>query len=165
MNNNKIIEITRTFDASREQVWHVWTNPEFIRRWWGPEGFTCPDAKEDFRVGGKYLRSMRDPDGKVTWATGTYREIVNGQKIVATDSFSDPDGNVISAKEAGMPGDADWPMELLITTHFEEVSPTQTRLHLRHEGVPTEMFEDCVQGWNSILDKFALLVSERAQAA
>ena len=31
---------TRILDAPRELVWEVWTNPEHIKEWWGPNGFS-----------------------------------------------------------------------------------------------------------------------------
>ncbi len=45
---------TRIFDAPRELVWEVWTNPEHIKEWWGPDGFSLT------------TRSMRVEPGK-TW--------------------------------------------------------------------------------------------------
>jgi uncharacterized protein YndB with AHSA1/START domain len=44
--------ITRVFDAPRELVWNAWTEPERVKRWWGPEGFTAPFCRIDLRVGG-----------------------------------------------------------------------------------------------------------------
>jgi uncharacterized protein YndB with AHSA1/START domain len=44
--------VTRLFDAPIEQVWKAWSDPEYVRRWWGPEGFTSPLATIDFREGG-----------------------------------------------------------------------------------------------------------------
>ena len=32
--------ITRIFDAPRELMWKAWTDPECVKRWWGPTGFT-----------------------------------------------------------------------------------------------------------------------------
>lgn len=46
-NKNKIT-ITRTFDAPREDVWKVWTDPEEIKKWWKPKGFAAPYIKIDF---------------------------------------------------------------------------------------------------------------------
>ena len=68
--------ITRTFDSPRELVWKAWTDPERVKRWWGPKGFTAPFCKIDLRVGGVCLNCMRSPDGKDYWSTGVYREIV-----------------------------------------------------------------------------------------
>lgn len=31
---------TRLLDAPRDLVWEVWTNPEHIKEWWGPNGFS-----------------------------------------------------------------------------------------------------------------------------
>ena len=37
---NLVIE--REFDAPRELVWRMWTDPDELTKWWGPEGFTTP---------------------------------------------------------------------------------------------------------------------------
>ena len=55
--------ITRIFNAPCKLVWKAWTEPEYVKNWWGPKDFTCPDAKIDFRVGGKYILCMRGPAG------------------------------------------------------------------------------------------------------
>jgi len=31
---------TRILDAPRDLVWEVWTNPDHIKEWWGPNGFS-----------------------------------------------------------------------------------------------------------------------------
>ncbi len=70
--------VTRVFDAPVEHVWEAWTEPEHVRQWWGPEGFTCPLARMDVRAGGTSLVCMRvpkeygDQDIYTTW---TYRKI------------------------------------------------------------------------------------------
>jgi len=97
--------ITRVFDAPSELVWKAWTEPERVKQWWGPRGFTSPFCKIDLRVGGSYLVSMRAPDGQDFWSTGVYREIVPQERIVATDSFADEKGNVVPASHYGMSGD------------------------------------------------------------
>ena len=37
---------TRVFDAPRELVWKVWTEPEHIGKWWGPMGFTTTERRK-----------------------------------------------------------------------------------------------------------------------
>src|SRR5450759_217771 len=37
--------ITRIFNAPRERVWKAWTDPEQVKRWWGPKAFTSPYCK------------------------------------------------------------------------------------------------------------------------
>ena len=34
------IAISRKLNAPVELVWELWTNPEHIANWWGPDGFT-----------------------------------------------------------------------------------------------------------------------------
>ena len=53
--------VTRVFDAPVEQVWNAWVEPEMVKQWWGPTGFTCPLAEMDFREGGTSLVCMRAP--------------------------------------------------------------------------------------------------------
>ncbi|AKB13025.1 Uncharacterized conserved protein YndB, AHSA1/START domain [Methanosarcina thermophila] len=145
--------ITRVFDAPRDLVWKAWTEPEHVMEWWGPKGFTAPIVKTDFRVGGKSLLCMRSPEGEDYWSTGVYREIVEPEKIVTTDSFSDAQGNVVPASHYGMSGD--WPSELLVTVTFEE-DDGKTKLTLRHEGFPDRENRDLAKaGWSESLDKLA----------
>ncbi len=44
--------ITRKINAPVELVWEVWTKPEHIANWWGPEGFTNTITKMEVRPGG-----------------------------------------------------------------------------------------------------------------
>jgi hypothetical protein len=71
---------TRVFDAPVEQVWKAWTDPEQVKRWWGPDGFSCPFARIDFREGGISLVCMRAPKefmgGQDMYSTWTYTKIV-----------------------------------------------------------------------------------------
>jgi uncharacterized protein YndB with AHSA1/START domain len=160
---NTALIIDRILDAPRSLVWKAWTDPELVKRWWGPEGFTAPFAKLDFRVGGKYLYAMRSPEGKDFWSTGVYREIVPPERIVATDSFADEKGNVVPASYYGMTGE--FPMELLVTLTFREVNG-KTKFTLRHEGIPLATADDTRAGWNGSFDKLdAVLAEEKASRA
>ena len=153
----KDIVITRVFDAPREKVWKTWTEPEHLKKWWGPKDFTAPQIKTDFRVGGKFLYCMHGPKDtefdKDMWSGGVYKEIVPLKKIVATDYFTDAEGNKMSPAEYGMPGE--WPEEMEVTVTFEDAGPGKTKLTLVHKGHPTEFAGMANEGWNQSLDKFA----------
>ena len=118
--NGKDLTIVREFDAPRMRVWQYWSEPELFKKWWGPKIFTCPVSKIDCRVGGKYLHCMQWPDGKRIWSTGVYKEIIPFTRIVCTDSFSDENGNVISAKEHGLPIDCPGEMEVIVTFKVQD---------------------------------------------
>lgn len=153
--------VGRVFDAPRELVWKAWTEPDYVRRWWGPKGFTAPVMEIDLRVGGRYLYGMRSPEGQDFWSTGEYREIVPAERIVATDSFADADGNAVPASAYGMTGD--WPTELLSTVTFEDADGG-TKVTIREPGVPVDEDRDmAVVGWNESLDKLAEVLKERSR--
>lgn len=148
--SHRTLTLMRTFNHPLITVWKAWTEPESMKKWWGPEEYTCPDCTIDFTVGGKFLVSMQAADGSKVWSTGTYKEIVPFQKIVNTDSFADSTGNIVAASYYRMPGD--WGLELQISVGFEEVNG-KTNLSLQHVGLPYEMTDECMKGWQSSLDK------------
>lgn len=149
----KTITIKRTFNLPLSTVWKAWIDPESCKKWWAPEEFTCPSCTIDFKVGGNYLNSMKGPDGIEIWSTGTYKEIIPLKKIVSTDNFSDSKGNIVPASYYKMPGE--WSSELLVTVEFEEVDG-KTNMHLQHSGLPAEIADDCIKGWQSMFDKLEM---------
>ncbi len=156
----KTVVIIRVFDAIREMVWKAWTDPERLKRWWGPRGFTAPYAKIDLRVGGKYLNCMRSPDGKDFWSTGVYNQIIPLQRFVVTDSFADKDGNVVPATYYGM--NSTFPMETQITVTFEDQTG-KTKMTLKYASTKMLSDEDrknMIQGWNESFDKLAELLQK-----
>jgi uncharacterized protein YndB with AHSA1/START domain len=149
--DNKLI-ITRSFDAPLRSVWKAWTDPEHLKRWWGPKNFTSPFCKLDLHVGGKYLYCMRSKEGQEFWSTGTYKEIIPFERLVCADSFADEKGNAVPASYYDMPGD-DWPMELTVTIVLEDLCG-KTKMTLTHVGIPAgQMKEMCSTGWNQSFDK------------
>lgn len=150
------VVITRFFNAPLEKVWQAFSDEELMKEWWGPETYSCPEAQIDFRVGGKSLLAMQDPKGDVVWSGGVYTEIIPFKKIVTTDHFADENGNPISASSVGMPGN--WPLDCLITIEFSDGNEEQVKIMINHEGIPKEMHDDCVEGWNSSIDKLQRLV-------
>lgn len=150
--------ISREFNAPRETVWKHWTEPESIMQWWGPRHFSACGAKIDLSIGGKYLFCMRSPEGKDYWSGGRFQEIVEPERIVATDSFADENGNVVPASHYGM--GTDFPLEMVLAASFEDAGG-RTRLTLEHAGMPESARKDAEQGWNETLDKFARLVEMR----
>lgn len=160
--------ITRTFDAPRELVWKAWTDPEMIKQWWGPEGFTSPSAKVDFKVGGKFVYSMSGPAGsewdKEMWSAGEYKEIVPNEKLIVTDYFSDANGNKIMPAEYDQ--DPNFPDEMHVTILFEDVGEGKTKLSIIYDKPETEEQWQAVlnsgmkEGWNSSLNKFGMVVEK-----
>lgn len=74
--------LTRILDAPRELVWEVWTNPEHIVHWWGPNGFTNTINKMDVRPGGIWDLVMHGPDGTDYKNESIFREVIEHERIV-----------------------------------------------------------------------------------
>ncbi len=53
---------TRIFNASNELLFRAWAEPDHLKNWWGPAGFTNTFNEFDFRVGGKWSFIMHGPD-------------------------------------------------------------------------------------------------------
>ena len=76
------LSIERTLNAPVELVWEVFTKPEHIANWWGPNGFTNTIHTMDVRPGGEWNFVMHGPDGTDFKNRSIYREIVPLKKIV-----------------------------------------------------------------------------------
>jgi uncharacterized protein YndB with AHSA1/START domain len=73
---------TRVFDAPRELVWSVWTDPKHLAQWWGPNGFSTTTSAFDMRPGGVWRFVMHGPDGRDYENRITFDEIVKPERIV-----------------------------------------------------------------------------------
>jgi len=76
------LKISRLLDAPIELVWEVWTKPDHIKNWWGPNGFTNTISKMDMKPGGKWNLIMHGPDGTDFKNESVFKEVVLHKKIV-----------------------------------------------------------------------------------
>ena len=76
------IVATRTFDAPRDLVFKMWTDPKHIANWWGPKGFTTTIYEMDVKPGGVWRFVMHGPDGVDYQNKIVYLEIVKPERIV-----------------------------------------------------------------------------------
>lgn len=125
----KQIEVTKTFNAPVEMVWKVWTDPEWVKRWWGPKHFTSPMAKIDFREGGKSIVSMKAPKemgGQEFFSVWEYVKIIPLNTIEFIQNLADEDGNKIGPTEVGMP--ADFPLDIRTVVIFKALEKNKTEM-------------------------------------
>ena len=137
--------LTRVVDAPRELMWKLWTEPEHIRKWWGPKGFTLPGCEMDFRTGGAYRYVMRGPDGQDNPFHGVYREIVRNERIVFTAILDNLPGH-----------------ELVTTVTFADEGG-KTKLTVRQTTPPGVPGLGQNQGWSETLERLADLVAEETK--
>jgi uncharacterized protein YndB with AHSA1/START domain len=81
--------LTRLFDAPRQLVFDVMTQPEHVKRWWGRlgAGYSVPVCEIDLRVGGAWRFVNRHPQGEAVFY-GEYREIAAPTRVVFTEIFA-----------------------------------------------------------------------------
>jgi uncharacterized protein YndB with AHSA1/START domain len=89
------IVLTRVFDAPRTMVYDALTQPDLLKRWFGPRGWSLVVCEIDLRVGGKWRFVLQGPDGKKMGMYGVYRELLRPERTVHTESFDDYPGESI----------------------------------------------------------------------
>jgi uncharacterized protein YndB with AHSA1/START domain len=155
--SSKDFVISRVLDAPRDLVWKAFTDPERMKRWWGPKGFTVIASKMDLRVGGTYHYGLKAPDGSPMWGKFVFREIVPTERMVFVSSFSDEAGGTTRHPMAPT-----WPLEMLSTFSFEDEPGGKTRFTVRWS--PHNASEDerktfdagqasMTQGWSGTLEQ------------
>jgi len=88
------IHIERIFEAPRDRVFAVYTDPELIPEWWGPRGTTTEVVQMDARTGGDWRFIAHNSDGSQTGFRGTYREVSPPERIVQTFEWDGMPGYV-----------------------------------------------------------------------
>lgn len=126
--SDRAVLITRLFDAPREAVYRAWTDPTILPQWFAPPGCTIHFAKLDLRPGGDFHSCITTPDGHECWCRGTYRELIQPERIVFTMAVADKAGNLIDPVDAEM--DPEWPRVTTVEVTLVD-EDGRTRLMLR----------------------------------
>lgn len=141
--------ITRTFDAPASVVFSLWSKPEHMKRWMGPENFTCPEAEMDFRVGGTYRAMIKSAEQGENWFTGVYREIVANKRLVFTFRWNN------EGPSAGV--------ETLVTITFEQRNGKTVQTFHQTPFLNVERRDSHVGGWSSAFNKLAAYAAQIAK--
>jgi uncharacterized protein YndB with AHSA1/START domain len=144
MTDDLVVAIVRTIEAPRADVFRAWTDPDELRRWWGPGEFTCPEAQVDLRPGGSYRLVMQPTAGEAMVLAGPYREVEPPARLVYTWRW-----------ETGPAADGS---ESLVTVEFHDRGE-RTELVLTHSEFPASHGPAPYQmGWEGGLVKFEALL-------
>ncbi len=137
--------IARIFDAPRERVFQMWTDPKHLAAWWGPKDFTNPVCEVDARQGGAIRIVMRAPDGAEHPMTGVFSEFNLPERLVFRHAALDREGNpIIEAVSIVTFTERDRTTELHLETHAEALTPEAAA---RIAGMEA--------GWNQSIDRLA----------
>ena len=101
---------TRVFNFKKELLYRAWSEPDHLKNWWGPAGFTNTFLEFDFRVGGRWKFLMHGPE-KGNYPNECEFIKIEPLSLIAWKRYSKPLFQVVAA--------------------FEEVSGAQTKLIFR----------------------------------
>ena len=132
------LNLDRHYPVAPEKVWRAWTDPEALKKWWGPApGEPVSLAELDVRVGGRFRIVFGGPDGKLHECAGIYKEVVPNKKLVFTWSWPNSTPERVS----------------VVTIVFQAVGKG-TELVFKHEQLFDEAARDGhKRGWTGTLDK------------
>ncbi len=127
--------VRKTIQATPERLFRAWTEPEQLRRWWGPEGAICVDPEVDLQVGGHYRIGNQFPDGKILWIIGEFEVIEPLRRLTYTWLLE----GISEAPER-------------VTVHFEARGDA-TEVIITHERIQSKTLRDQHDsGWRACLN-------------
>lgn len=150
--------INRSFNATIEKVFEMWTNPKHFSQWLAPVGMSMEFTKAEIKEGGRCFYKMSNGQDLTFYGHINYLEIKKPNRIVYTQQFSDANGNL--SRHPLMPT---WPESMLTTVTFATEENLQTRVTVTWEPqgniskVELEAFikerGGMTQGWSGSFDK------------
>lgn len=143
--------LERVIAVPREKLYKCWTTPELMPQWFCPKPWTVSDVRMDIRAGGNSYMVMNGPDGERMPQPGVFLEVVENEKLVFTDAFT----------EAWKPSEK--PFMVAIVT-FEDLGGGQTRYRAvaRHWSVEDKETHEKMgfhEGWGIVADQLAELAA------
>jgi uncharacterized protein YndB with AHSA1/START domain len=154
----KELVIERVFDAPRERVFDVFTQPEHLKKWWGPKMVDIPAAEFDARPGGKIFIAERARDGAMNYIVGVVREIERPSQVVFAIHFADADRRRVAPPAgAGLPDN--WGDDIVSSVTFS-AEGQRTRVTIRTlSGFTAEWGKLARVGWGEALDKLDQVIA------
>src|SRR5439155_5903382 len=150
--------IERMFDAPRERVFDVFTQPEHVQEWWGPAMVGIPIVEFEARPGGKIFIAERAPAGATIYIAGVVREIERPSRVVFAIHFADADRRRVAPPARSGLGDT-WEEEIVSSVTFSaEGRRTRVTVRVIRSGLTAEFIEGARGGWGQTLDKLGYAV-------
>jgi uncharacterized protein YndB with AHSA1/START domain len=142
----RTITLERELDAPRDLVWKVWTDPDEITKWWGPEGFTTPreSIEYDLRPGGTARMTMIGPDGTEYPNSGHFTVVEPPERLGwAEEGIEHPMLEAVNT-----------------TIEFADLGGDRTKVVITSRMTcAEELVQMANAGWNGQLDKLERLLA------
>ena len=161
------IILTRVFDAPIASVWHAWTDPDAMAKWWGPHGMRA-SARLEVRAGGAFSVTMHATDGTDYPLTGHYKDVVDGRSLVIEMHVDDHPASwhdYLAEQFIKAGGAEDVPPSTTVVTRVNLEAETPNRTKMTVEQVYASVADrdafdamGNVGGWSQSFDKLAKLL-------
>ena len=128
--------VKREFHAPRSLVFKAWTEQARLHQWFGPRGLTYVRGTCNLIPGGVAHYCLRTPDDKEMWGKWIFCDIVEPERLIFVNCFSDAAGAILRH-----PMNPKWPLQMLTTVAISESTPGRTMLHLGwtpYDAAPAE---------------------------
>jgi uncharacterized protein YndB with AHSA1/START domain len=142
--SDRELVVTRTFNAPADVVFHAWTKPELLKRWWMPKSFGISflSCEADARTGGTYRFVFSHPDApQPVEFFGRYLEVTPPTRIVWTNDEGEGPGAVTTVTFEEKAGDT------LVVMHdlYPSKQALDDAIASGSTGAPGEQFEELDQ--------------------
>ena len=140
--------LTRLLSAPRALVFRAFVEPERMKHWWVPRGFTLLSCALDLREGGAWrMRIKSDETGAIQTEVGVYREIREPERLAFTHAWVRANGTLTQTT--------------LVTVCFTERAG-RTEVSFRQEDFASSASRQSHEdGWSSSLAQLTEYLGER----
>lgn len=80
---------SRILEATVEKVYQAFAQPQHLKNWWGPEGFTNTIHEFNLQPNGKWVLTMHGPE-KGNYENESVFTVVQPEKLVSWKRISQP---------------------------------------------------------------------------
>ena len=143
---NRVVA-SRQFSATVAEVYEAWTEPEIMRHWLTPGPNIIVHVETNAVVGGALLIRSQSPDGTIHVINGMYRELMPGQRIAMTWTYTGPFELICG-------------METLIEIDLRADGPERTKMVFTQSRFTSREAADAYEGdWPSCFDKLSAVLA------
>lgn len=141
------IHLTKSFPVSKQELYHAWTAPEELKKWWKPMNKQLIRVENEMAEGGKIVYEFEDG----LHISGTYKEVDEGNRLKYSWNWEHPDESVHKG-------------EYLLTVSFKEDGDGSLLEIAQEEFKEEHAIKPHQTGWEEALEGLHnyLLQSNRA---
>lgn len=138
------IQLSKSFPASKHELYNAWTSPEELKQWWRPMNKQLLEVENNITQGGK-VKYLFEDDLKIA---GEYKEVEEGNRLVYSWNWEHPEESLHKG-------------EYLLTVTFNE-DGNGSQLEITQENFKEEhAIKPHQSGWEEMLQNLSDHLAEK----